>query len=127
MSEILYSQYRAFKQSLQQIQQIIHELMNESTKPSNPNQAALIAALSALQQLFKQEILPMPLDELPGEQISSVQSYRTEMHKQMRLLATDVMFLQTARQPTTKQQRRSAIATRVETLIGYCDALLQSD
>lgn len=122
MSEIHYPKYQAFQESLQEIEQLIHDQLNH---PSNLNQSALLAALSQVQQLFKEQILTMPLDQIPTDLLSSVQSYRTEMHKQMRLLATDVMFFQTARQPGTKQQRLSQMTTRLETLIRYCNALLK--
>ena len=121
MSEIHYPQYLSLQESLKEIQQTIAQLNHQP----EGNQTALLAALSQVQELFKQEILTLNLDELPGERISSVQSYRTEMHKQMGLLATDVMFFQTARQSTTKQQRLSQIASRLETLIRYCDVLLE--
>lgn len=125
MSEIHYPQYRAFRELLQQIHQTIHESIHESSDRSNPNQAALLAALSQVQQIFKQQILNMSLDDLPVDRVSSVQSYRTEMHKQIRLLATDVMFFQTARKPATRQQRWEQITTRLETLIRYCNALTE--
>jgi mRNA degradation ribonuclease J1/J2 len=121
MSELHYPQYRTLQQSLKEIQQTIAQLNHQS----EGNHPALLAAISQVQELFKQEILTMNLDELPGERISLVQSYRTEMHKQMGLLATDAMFFQTARQPTTKQQRWSQIMNRLETLIRYCDVLLE--
>ncbi len=121
MSEIHYPQYLTLQESLKEIQQMITQLNHQPEE----NHTALLAALSQVQELFKQEILMMNLDELPAERISSVQSYRTEMHKQMGLLATDMMFFQTARQSTTKQQRLSQIASRLETLIRYCDVLLK--
>jgi polyhydroxyalkanoate synthesis regulator protein len=123
MSEIHYPQYRAFQQSLEEIEPMLQEQFNH---PSSQNQSALIAALSDVQQLFKEQILTRSLDQLPGDMVASVQSYRTEIHKQMRLLETDVMFFQTARQPATRQQRLSQMSQRLKTLIGYCDALLES-
>lgn len=122
MSEIHYPQYRAFQQSLQEIEPMIQDGLNN---PSSLNQSALLAALSEVQKLFKEQILTLSLEQLPGEIVSSVQSYRTEIHKQMRLLATDVMFFQTARQPGTRKQRLSQMSQRLTALIGYCDALLK--
>lgn len=121
MSEIHYPQYRSFQASLKEIQEMIAQFNPQSEL----NQTVLLAALSQVQDFFKQEILPLDLDELPRERISLFQSYRTEMHKQMNLLATDVMFFQTARQPTTKQQRLTQIMHRLGSLIGHCDVLLK--
>lgn len=122
MSEIHYPQYRAFQQSLQEIEPMIQDGLNN---PASLNQSALLAALSEVQQRFKEQILTLSLEQVPGELVSSVQSYRTEIHKQMRLLATDVMFFQTARQPATRKQRLSQMSQRLKALIGYCDALLK--
>ncbi|KOR34742.1 MULTISPECIES: heterocyst frequency control protein PatD [Planktothricoides] len=121
MSEIHYPQYLSFQQSLEEI----HNTIAQFNSQSELNQTALLAALSQVQELFKQEILTINLDELPKERISLVQSYRTEMHKHLSLLTTDVMFFQTARQPTTKQQRLAQISDRLGILIRYCDVLLE--
>ena len=120
-----YPEYIAFKESLQQIQDTIDLAKNQSYNHSGLNQTAPFAGLSEVQQLFKEQILTMTWDRVPSDRRSSMQSYVTEMHKQMRLLATDVIFFQTARQPATQQQRLSQITTRLDTLIRYCDALLE--
>ena len=120
-----YPEYIAFKESLQQIQDTIDLAKNQSYNDTGLNQTALFAGLEQVQQLFKEQILTMNWDRVPSDRVSSMQSYVTEMHKQMRLLATDAIFFQTARQPATQQQRLSQITTRIETLIRYCDALLE--
>ncbi|BAT51276.1 hypothetical protein NOS3756_01990 [Nostoc sp. NIES-3756] len=75
--------------------------------------------LAALKQLFGQEIAPIAEDDW------RIQSYKTEISKQLRLLEVDVMFLQGARQPATAQTRLNVIGDRLNTLIQYCDAILQ--
>jgi hypothetical protein len=77
--------------------------------------------LTALKQLFGQEIAPLMEDDW------RIQSYKTEISKQLRLLEVDVMFLQGARQPTTAQTRLNVISDRLNTLIQYCDAILQQN
>ncbi|MEW6499063.1 MAG: heterocyst frequency control protein PatD [Cyanobacteriota bacterium] len=47
------------------------------------------------------------------------------MHKQMRLLQTDVMLLLSSRRSATSQRRTSEVRNRLNTLIQYCEALLQ--
>jgi hypothetical protein len=74
--------------------------------------------LAALKQLFGQEIAPVAEDDW------RIQSYKTEISKQLRLLEVDVMFLQGARQPATAQTRLNVIGDRLNTLIQYCDAIL---
>lgn len=75
--------------------------------------------LTALKQLFGQEVIPLMEDD------SRIQSYKTEISKQLRLLEVDVMFLQGARQATTVKARLDVISDRLNTLIQYCHAILQ--
>ncbi|MEH2253824.1 heterocyst frequency control protein PatD [Nostoc sp.] len=77
--------------------------------------------VTSLQQLFGQQIVPL------ADEDSRVQSYQTEMSKQLRLLEIDVMFLQGARQASTAQTRLQTISDRLTTLIQYCDAILQQE
>ncbi|MDM9581073.1 heterocyst frequency control protein PatD [Nostoc sp. GT001] len=73
--------------------------------------------VATLQQFFGQQIVPL------ADENWRVQSYQTEMSKQLRLLAIDVMFLQGARQASTVQTRLQTISDRLTTLIQYCDAI----
>ncbi|MBD2342692.1 heterocyst frequency control protein PatD [Anabaena subtropica] len=75
--------------------------------------------LAGLKLLFAEEIAPL------AEEDSRIQSYKTEISKQLRLLEVDVMFLQGARQPSTVQTRLKIISDRLNTLIQYGDAILQ--
>jgi hypothetical protein len=56
---------------------------------------------------------------------SREQSYKTEINKQLRLLEVDMMFLQGAKQLTTLQARLKTIEERIDTLIRYCQAIIQ--
>ncbi|WP_138497260.1 heterocyst frequency control protein PatD [Nostoc sp. PA-18-2419] len=77
--------------------------------------------VASLQQLFAKEIVPL------ANQDSRVQSYQTEISKQLRLLEIDVMFFQGARQASTVETRLQTISDRLTTLIQYCDAILQPE
>lgn len=77
--------------------------------------------VASLQQFFGQQIVPL------ADENWRVQSYQTEMSKQLRLLEIDVMFLQGARQASTVQTRIQTISDRLTTLIQYCDAILQPE
>ncbi|MEA5514369.1 heterocyst frequency control protein PatD [Nodularia sp. UHCC 0506] len=77
--------------------------------------------VSLLQQMFRQQIVPLPAEN------SRVQSYRTEISKQLRLLEIDVMFLQGSRQASTAEGRLKTISDRLTTLIQYCEAILQQE
>ena len=87
----------------------------ETPDPSTP----LTAQISSLQQWFQQNFLASD-----GDRPDSEQSLLVEIHKQLRLLATDAAFLQTAKTPQTQQQRQQQIRDRLTTLNRYCDHLL---
>jgi hypothetical protein len=55
------------------------------------------------------------------------QAYQTEIDKQLRLLAMDLIMLKTAKQPATIEQRWAGISDRVGRLQGYCAALLTEE
>ena len=90
-------------------------IANQVTAPE------LRKGVSLLQQVFRQEIVPLP------DGSSRVQSYRTEISKQLRLLEIDVMFFQGSRQASTAQGRLKTIGDRLSTLIQYCEAILQPE
>lgn len=101
--------------------------LQQTAADANLDQTLLRQGFEQLQQLFQQEILTLDSDNLDPAIISRMQSFLTELNKQMRLLSIDVTFLQASRQSATTQQRLVAIRSRIETLIGYCNALLQND
>lgn len=76
-----------------------------------------------IQQVF-QHCLNLSLDELEPAQAAQVQSFQTEINKQLRLLSMDIMFLRSARQSTTANQRQQQMSDRIDMLMRYCDALL---
>lgn len=51
-------------------------------------------------------------------------SLAVEIHKQLHLLRTDVLFWQAARQPATQAQRRQQMQRRLQLLQGYLDQLV---
>jgi hypothetical protein len=76
-----------------------------------------------LEQAF-QQLLNLDT-ELPPALVTIWQSYLTETHKQLRLLNTDLLFLQTARQPLTREQRYRQSYSRLTQLLADTQALLQ--
>ncbi|HIK08817.1 MAG TPA: heterocyst frequency control protein PatD [Oscillatoriaceae cyanobacterium M33_DOE_052] len=108
--------YQEFHQALLRLQGAARE--------TAPNRAALLKEASALQQFFQEQILSLSVEELPPELMPWLQSYHTETHKQLRLLAADLSFWQAARQPGTIEQRSAQVRTRLETLISYSETVL---
>ncbi|GAA6621762.1 heterocyst frequency control protein PatD [Scytonema sp. NUACC26] len=77
-----------------------------------------------LQKFFQQQIIPLVNDDTSSLN-RRIQSFSTEMSKQLRLLEIDIMFLQGARQTSTAKGRLDAIGNRLTTLIEYCNAILE--
>ncbi|AKG23595.1 heterocyst frequency control protein PatD [Calothrix sp. 336/3] len=90
-----------------------------------PDPLALRRSLTSLQQFFQGEIVPLAETDTESPNYSRVQSYRTEMSKQLRLLEMDVMFFQGAKQTVTAATRLQSIADRLSTLIRYCQAVVE--
>lgn len=86
----------------------------------------LKAALDRLTVQFQQQIQPLGFEDWPPSQRSLLASVRVEMHKQLRLLGTDLMFLGAARRSGTAQQRLGQVGDRLTALAGYCSAVLEA-
>ncbi|WP_293336132.1 MULTISPECIES: heterocyst frequency control protein PatD [unclassified Microcoleus] len=111
--------YEELQQALEQLQRTVAE--------DNLDRAALAIEYKKVQQFFGNQIMRVPSAELDASEPPPEQSYLTEIHKQLRLLGTDVTFLQVAKQPATASARQTAAAERLNTLIGYCGAVLQKN
>ncbi|HAZ47584.1 MAG TPA: hypothetical protein DDW76_11985 [Cyanobacteria bacterium UBA11369] len=104
---------------------VVH--LQQTVANDNLNPTLLRQSFEQLQLLFQQQILSLDTDNLDPSVMSRVQSFLTELNKQMRLLSIDVTFLQASRQSATTTQRLCQIRSRIETLISYCNALLDND
>ena len=115
------------RQHYQRLYELLERLRQIALPETIPDRATLSKALPEVWQFFQEKILSLPADELNQQTASRVQSYQIEMHKQLKLLDTDVMFLQASRQPATIQQRQAQLGDRIKTLMGYCEAVLGSE
>lgn len=113
-----HQRYHEFSQALEQLQQTASGAIVDVPK--------LRQSFLKAQQFFQQQIINLDADDLEPDIQPQVQSYQTEISKQLRLLGMDVMFLQAARQPGTAQERQSQILHRIQTLHSYCNAILQN-
>ncbi|MBV8886153.1 MAG: heterocyst frequency control protein PatD [Chroococcidiopsidaceae cyanobacterium CP_BM_RX_35] len=119
LPEIHRQRYLELKQVLEQMQQTVAMPLLELPR--------IQKNLLYLQQFFQQIIVSLNINDLEPADEARVQSYQTEMSKQLHLLGMDVVFLQAARQSETIQQRQTQIRDRLQTLIGYCEALLEGE
>jgi hypothetical protein len=101
--------------------QQLSTLLSNLPTDSIPN---LKISVSQAIELFESEILNQNVDLLPDPIAAKMRSYLTESHRLLRLLPLDVMFIATARNPTTIEQRRQAYQDKVDLLLKYCQAAL---
>lgn len=109
--------YQTFQDELPQLQAAIE---HESTVLVGQQ---MLANLQANQQ----QAIALPTDDLSAIAGQRLQALQIEINKQLRLLSTDLMFLQAAKQPQTRQQRQQQISERLHLLKQYCEAVLAID
>lgn len=118
MSPSLHRQhYQEFIQALEQ--------MHKRAAATELDKVALQENFRDLQQLFQSQVATLSADDVVADYASRWQSIQTEIYKQMRLLGTDVMLLQASRSSATSLARQAGLCDRINTLIQYCQALLQ--
>ena len=110
------------------IKQILiwQKLFNLLSSLSTSDISELRATLNLAIELFETEILTQNIDDLPEPIAGKMRSYLTESHRLLRLLSMDVMFIAAARTPTTNQQRFQAYQTKLNMLLQYCQAVMNS-
>ena len=112
-----------FQERYTQLKQTLTQL-STSVEANGMAGGELKTEITQLQSFFNQQVLSLPFAQLDGAHLTRTQSYNTELHKQLRLLATDAMFLGSARQAATVEQRKRQLRDRLSTLVRYCDVLL---
>ena len=112
-----------FQEGYTQLKQTLTQL-STSVDAGAMSGGELNREITQLQRFFNQQVLSLPFAQLDGADLTRTQSYNTELHKQLRLLATDAMFLGSARQAATVEQRKRQLRDRLSTLVRYCDVLL---
>lgn len=114
-----------YDQSYQEFVAILQQL-EANAKRHEVDALRLRQIFQEAQHFFGQRIMRLDASELEPRIESRVRSYHTEIDKQLRLLGVDLMFLQAARQPETASTRKTQVFARIQTLISYCDALLEA-
>ncbi|NBD17925.1 MAG: heterocyst frequency control protein PatD [Cyanobacteria bacterium] len=109
----------AYQRFLEKLNQLQRQLQEEA------NPVTLKSVFSELQQQFQEEIMSLTGEELTGETLSRWQSSQTEVHRLMRLLQNEMMFLQTSQRSETSQQRLARVRDRVAKLIHFATAFTE--
>ncbi|MCU0532955.1 MAG: heterocyst frequency control protein PatD [Hydrococcus sp. Prado102] len=107
-------------------QKFLEALLTLQEEIDSPNSrvTALSEKLQQVKQVFQKEVMPLESDELQGDLAFRFASVQTEIHRALRLLGTDILFLRSSKQVATSQQRLSVVRDRVNQIIGYCQVML---
>lgn len=120
------SSYQRAYQKLEQLFQQLQVKTTDETVTSADLKSELIEIQRIQQQIMAFQLEPSDQDTEQGVANfqAQFQPIQTEVTKQLRLLETDLLFLQTARQPAKAQQHKQQIAERLALLQRYCAAIL---
>jgi Mg2+ and Co2+ transporter CorA len=116
-----------YYQAYQQLEQLLQQFQAALGQAETPT-AELRTTVLDMQHRFQSQILPLAATlestEDRTEDRNRIDALQLEINKQLRLLETDTLFLQAARQPETAQQRKQQMQSRLEMLLRYCDGIL---
>jgi hypothetical protein len=98
--------------------------LQKEINSSNFKITAVKEKLQQGQEIFQQEILRLDREELDPTLAARLVPIQTEIHRALRLLATDILFLSSSKQATTTEQRLMTVRDCTEKIIGYCQVIL---
>ncbi|GBF81608.1 heterocyst frequency control protein PatD [Aphanothece sacrum] len=84
---------------------------------------ALQKTFAEVQSIYQDQMFAVPPEALDPGLLSTWQSTQTEIYRTLRLLGTDLLFLQSSRQRGTLEQRLGIVRDRLDQLIGYSQAI----
>jgi len=100
------------------------ELLKKETTGSQSDPTSLSSHFQQVQNIFQEKIITLTNDDLEQEITPNLQAINTELHRELRLLSTSIMFLRSSRSSATSQVRLTAIIERLNTLIASCQLLM---
>lgn len=80
-----------------------------------------------LKDHFYKRVVPLKTDDIDLDYIGRWQSLQTELYRMMRLLETDMLFLQSSRNQVTRQARLKMISDRLVSMNHFCQEILKID
>lgn len=111
-----------------QLEQFLKALIpfKESLELAQPNLLKVQKQYDQLQQLYPPDLSWEDPDQAASSAIASrQQAIHTEIHRALRLLQTELLFLQASRQKATIEQKLYLARLRVDQLLGFCQKLQQ--
>jgi hypothetical protein len=104
-------------------QTLLHTLRSHSVQ-SHPDAPTLQEVLLEVQHYMQTTLLAIAPPDLDPALQAKLISYQTEISKELRLVGTDILFVQAAREPMKRQQRQAQLRDRLDRLIAYGDRIL---
>jgi hypothetical protein len=101
--------------------------VQEQLQMPHPPLASVSEQIQQVQQVFAEQIATLSGEEFDPAIAMRWQSLQTEIHRALRLLATDLLFLRSSQKAATAEQRLANVRDRVEKIIGYCQVLITHD
>ncbi len=101
--------------------------LRDRLSQADPDLNVIQSDFQQLQQVYQQEIFNSSSEASDPAVASRFQLVQTEIHRSLRLLSTDLLFLQSSRQGTTTKQRLKGVCDRLEQLSGLTQAMIQCD
>jgi hypothetical protein len=111
------------------IQQFLDRLENleEAILHPQPNSEVIKQKFHEIEQQFTEEILPIPVESVKSFSFASIWTgLQTEMHRNLRLLKTDMAFFEASVQKG-KPPKIKRIGLYMNDLMGYCHFLLKDE
>jgi len=111
------------------IQQFLDRLesLEDAVLLSQPDGEAVKQQFTEIEQQFTEEILPIPIENVEHLSFASIWvGLQTEMHRNLRLLKTDLAFFESSLRKG-KSPKLKRICLSLTDLIGFCNFLLKED
>jgi hypothetical protein len=111
------------------IQQFLDRLesLEEAVLLPQPDGEAVKQQFHEIEQQFTEEILPIPLESVKELSFASIWvGLQTEMHRNLRLLKTDLAFFESSLQKS-KSPKTKRIYFQINEIIAMCNFLLKED
>lgn len=105
--------------SLQRHLETLVDQLSEGSLDNNKNLG------TQLVQFWQQELAPLQGEWLSTEVYHQWRSLHTELHRELRLLKLDLMFLGNSRSAATRSAKEKTVGDRLEKLLQYCGKIQQ--
>ncbi len=109
------TEYENFHRLLIQLQELLAQ--------NGQEQKAITKTFQDIQIFFSDRLIGIDPNLINQTTAEKVQSYLTEIHKQLKMISIDMAFLRTSRDSETAVSHRQNISDRLHILMSYCTAI----